>query len=76
MSVCCFEIEMNAFYIIDLEISFPERRRVDAISKDCTIADPLTDASQALNRKPQPVFVRSAPAVIAEIVEWRKELPG
>ena len=70
------EIEMDSLHIIDLEISLPERRRVDAISKDCTIPDPLTDTSQALNRKPQPVLVRSAPAVIAVIVKWRKELPG
>ena len=69
------EIEVNALNVLDFQIAFPERRRVDAIAEDGAGADSPANALQAFERKPQPVLVRSAPTVVALIVERRQKLP-
>src|SRR5271156_2997625 len=69
------EIEVNALDVLDFQIAFPERRRVYAIAKDGAVADSPANTAQALDRKPQPVLVRSAPPVVPLIVERRQKLP-
>ena len=52
-----FEIEMHALYVLDFEIAFPERGRINAIAENCAAADSGPNASQALDREPQSVFI-------------------
>jgi hypothetical protein len=51
------EIEMHALYVFDFEVAFPEGGRINAIAENCAVADPGPNASQALDREPQSVFI-------------------
>ena len=66
---------MDLLDVLDLEIPFPERGRVDPIAENWPIPDPSADALHGLDREAQAVLVRSAPTILALIVERREELP-
>src|SRR5688500_10147051 len=66
---------MDLFDVLDLEIPFPERGRVDPIAENRPIPDPSADALHGIDREAQAVLIGSAPTVLAMIVERREELP-
>ena len=69
------EVADDPLDVLELEVARPERGRVDPVAHEGLVADRRADPCHRLDREPQPVLVRPAPAVGAVVVQRREELP-